>query len=54
MRRYMVTVRTTEGTKVESYNDYNDAMEVAKGMAKVTDGVVTIKDNMNDKMYVVN
>ena len=54
MRRYMVTVRTIEGTKVESFTDYRDVVEYANKKRKTTDGVIVIKDNANGKQYVVN
>ena len=53
MRRYMVTVRTIEGTKVESFTDYRDAVEYANKMKRKADGVITIKDNMTNKVYPI-
>lgn len=53
MRRYMVTVRTIEGTKVESFTDYRDAVEYANKMKRKVDGVITVKDNMTNKVYPI-
>lgn len=49
----MVKVRTIEGSKIEHFTYYNDALKTAKKMVKLYDGVVTIQDNLKGKVYVI-
>ena len=52
-RRYMITVRTIDGTITNSYNDYDEAIKEAKKEAKTTNGLVILKDNMNGTTTVI-